>query len=222
MSLAEACELLQHIYGRFRGDGLIDPERTVSAEQRLETKLPLALIELYLRTGHVHELHAKHNRLIDLEHIDFADDHLVFYQENQAAVVWGIHRSQLSHLDPPVAQGQVVAHDPDRFEFYPEFSSVSEFLCSQGAWQAIQGGLPYCAVIEDNQSIATVEEHLRVRIPDITSAGLDGWLVTDGVVILAGSTLLGLATRSEPAFRAACDELPLPLDAWDYASLRDD
>ena len=199
-------------------------ERAIrAAEQRLGAPLPSALRTLHLRTGKVAALHATHNRLVALDDLGFVSDHLVIYEENQAAIVWGIARSVLAEDDPPVAQGQPRQRGTGA-RFKAEFRSVSEFAAAQGAWQAVQGGLPFVGVWQQPARGQRVDARSLTRAlgPSLlVTTGMRAWLVAGGVAVLAGRSYLGLATRKAAQFRAASARLGVELDAWDWATVQD-
>jgi hypothetical protein len=107
--------------------------------------------------------------------------------------------------------------------FHPEFSSISAFACAQGAWQAVQGGLPFVGAKQLPPPSATFTG-LRERLasPDFRSAGLDAWTDPDGVFVLAGDTYAALGARTAAGFDAASQRVGFPLDAWDYCTLGDE
>lgn len=229
-----AFRFLEVIYGPFGADDSVSASEVLAAEARLGVKLPAALVALYRRTGRATSLHESHNRLVTLEQVDFAGDHLVFYEENQDVVVWGIERSRLADDDPPVDQGQPTAA-PNVGTFYPEFASVSEFARAQGAWQAVQGGLPYVGALtspamrarsSEAQALAANAAPARafrdsLGEPALETAGMLAWLV-DGGVFVDARGYLGLATREASQFEAACVGLGIEVEDWDYATLTDE
>jgi hypothetical protein len=214
----EAIAWLEQIYGPFGPTDGFWEEELAFAEVRLGLKLPSALRTLYLRTGRSAPLHQVHNQLRPPERIAVESEHLVFYEENQSVVVWGIPRAQLERADPPVRQAPV--HHDRALEFFDEFTSVSEAARALGAWQAVQGGLPYVGVLDDAERAGTCAQ--RLGAPALTTVGLRAWLVPSGVATLADDSLLGLATRSAADFQSASAALGLDVQDWDYATLRDE
>lgn len=213
-----AITFLEHVFGPFGPGDHIERSAVREAEERLGVGFPRALADYYCRTGASRPLHFAHNQLVPLARVDFADDHLVFYEENQSVVVWGIHRARLAEIDPPVEQGQ--EHD-GAWRFYPELESVSQFACAQGAWQAVQGGLPFVGVL-DAPSVPDLIARAELGSPAVAAPDLRAWSVEQGVVTCAGAEHLGLATRDAEAFRRASQRLGLDIEAWDYATLRDE
>lgn len=222
MTIDDALRFLEAVFGPLGAEAAVPAVEMEAAEARLGFALPRALRTLYLRTGRAKSLHAAHNMLVPPEAIDLAGDHLVFYEENQAVVVWAIARARLSEADPPVDQGQC---SDDGWTFYPEFGSVSEFACSQGAWQAVQGGLPFVGVLQQPAEARRIDAAgmtAAFGAPSLVTEGMQAWLVDGGVAVDAGDGYLGLATRNAADFESASARLGLELDDWDYATLRDE
>jgi len=77
--------------------------RTVeSAETRLGFGIPEALRDYYLSVAK-HELNQVHNRLWLPENLAVAQGRLVFLEENQCVVYWGVRR-RTTAADPVVSQ----------------------------------------------------------------------------------------------------------------------
>ena len=67
------------------------PEKEIAAaEARLNIRLPGVLREFYLRAGAHKEVNRSHNRLIAPNELEMQNGKLVFYEENQRVVLWGI------------------------------------------------------------------------------------------------------------------------------------
>jgi hypothetical protein len=222
MTIDDSIRFLEAIFGAFDAEGGVPVGEIEAAEKRLGCALPRALRLLYSRTGRVKSLHTVHNTLVAIGEVDFASDHLIFYEENQAVVVWAIARSRLLEEDPPVDQGQLTDGD---WTFYSEFGSVSEFASAQGAWQAVQGGLPFVGQVQQPADARRVDSVAMTRAygpPSLVTEGMSAWLVDGGVAIDAGDGFIGLATRGAAEFLSASALLGLELVAWDHATLRDD
>jgi hypothetical protein len=115
----------------------------VAGEHRLGIQLPSALREYYLIAGRLDRLNRAHNRLYSPGEWFVDEAKLVFMEENQSVVFWGIPISECSGDDPPVLQGVNVADRP--IEWYPEHGSCSEFLRMMVHWQAVCGGMAFTA-----------------------------------------------------------------------------
>lgn len=107
-------------------------EKISQTEQRLGFKLPESLRKYYLVTGNLPEINKYHNRLLNLIELDVNDDgFLVFMEENQAVVYWGIKVRNITDSDPEI--WQIINEKP--FESYSEESPFSEFIIKMMDWQ---------------------------------------------------------------------------------------
>jgi hypothetical protein len=79
----------------------------VAGEHRLGIQMPNALREYYLVSGRLHRLNRAHNRLYSPDGWFVDVGKLVFMEENQSVVFWGIPISEGSGDDPPVLQGSM-------------------------------------------------------------------------------------------------------------------
>jgi hypothetical protein len=103
-------------------DGLGDE----SVEARLTERglrIPAALFDYYSVAGY-HWINTKQNRLRPIEELDWYVDWLVFMDDDQGLVSWGIHRQDLNIPDPVVWQG-ILGEEIDWFQ---EDLSLSKFL----------------------------------------------------------------------------------------------
>jgi hypothetical protein len=97
-----------------------------SVEARLAQRglqIPPALSEYYSLVGY-HWINKQQNRLRPIEELDWYEDWLVFMDDDQGIVSWGIHRQDLSSPDPEVWQG-VLGEEIDWFQ---ETLTLSKFL----------------------------------------------------------------------------------------------
>lgn len=132
------------------GDGVPEAE-IAAAEARLGLKLPALLREFYLVAGRREDINAVHNRLLSPESLEVDQDALVFYEENQGVVLWGIKVDDLSQADPQVFMAEYAS----TLEWEPEHDHLSEFLISMLFWQAVNGGMPYHGIgVASSEAIA--------------------------------------------------------------------
>ncbi len=143
----------------------------------------------------------------------------IFYEENQGVVAWGIARSRLSEPDPPVDQGQPPRGDAGRWEFFPEFRSVSVFVSAQAAWQAVQGGLPFVGAKHLLSRVGAIARALGA--PAFERAAMRAWLLEKGVVVETDGHV-SLATREAESFVDLSARLGMEIDEWDWATLQGD
>jgi hypothetical protein len=113
-----------------RDDG-ISSEQIEATEQKLSLRLPYALREYYRVAGNLDELNRCHNRLLRMEELEVEDGYLLFMEENQAVVLWGVKTAQLAKDDPEVWQG--INSTP--MEWYSEEMTVAEFLSKMFTWE---------------------------------------------------------------------------------------
>ena len=123
--------LLAKVYGRplRRSDGE-SVTRIQKAERRLGFRLPAAMRDFYLVAGRAPE-NLEHNRLAPPEHLDVEGRYLVFMEENQRVVDWGLRLSMIATADPNVWQR--VNNDPPKW--YSETMPFSIFILENLAWQ---------------------------------------------------------------------------------------
>jgi hypothetical protein len=92
--------------------------------------LPSALRDYLLLAGGARE-NREHNRLLPPEELAVEDGYLVFMEENQSVVDWGIPLTLARRADPEVWQ-RVNGDEP---EWYSEELRFSEFILKNLAWQ---------------------------------------------------------------------------------------
>ena len=120
-------------------------------EDRLNVRLPASLREYYLSLGKNKAVNDSFNRLTSLGEIGFSeDDHLVFYEEHQAVVLWGIEKQALSAADPAVYG----TYDSARREWFMDAATTEHFLLSMAWWNGALGGLRYTAYTDLEQDLA--------------------------------------------------------------------
>jgi hypothetical protein len=116
-----------------------ESEASISkGEARLGVKLPAVLREYYLLAGRFDQFNRAHNRLLRPEEWSVDGGKLVFLEENQCVVFWGVEAITSPIDDPPVYQGQNVRARPT--EWYLEHERCSEFLLVMLHLQAVWGG----------------------------------------------------------------------------------
>jgi hypothetical protein len=126
-----------------RGDS-VSRERLEVAEDRLGISLPAAMADFYLHCGAAPELQ-EHDRLRDPEALSIEDSYLVFMEENQRVVDWGVRLTDTTAADPEVWQRV----NGDRAEWYSEDVTFSVFIVKRLAFtrgaSLADGGLEHGA-----------------------------------------------------------------------------
>jgi hypothetical protein len=131
------------------------------AERRFGIKIPVSLNEYYLLSGREKRINQFHNRLLPPEKWFVDSSHLVFMEENQWVVYWGISAAQEPKTDAGVFQG-VNLRDKG-IEWHAEHDSCFTFLNVMAIWHASLGG----AVA--NTAVGYVQEGLARKTLD------EGW-----------------------------------------------
>jgi hypothetical protein len=111
-------------------DGL-KGSQVVSAERRLNLKLPLALREYYEVAGKL-SINTDHNKLYSPPDLLVREGKLLFMEENQAVVFWGMDLKELGQLDPEVFQ----AANVDELVWYSEERKFSDWIIKVLEWQS--------------------------------------------------------------------------------------
>lgn len=153
-------QLKVRLFGDPNHSANISAEEIGGAEARLGHKVPVILRQYYRIVGRDHLISAVYNRLLNPENLRIAGDVLVFAEENQCVVRWGIPVDRLSGPDPPVVQGQ----SDEATHWYPESEPLSGFLKRFLYWQAVNGGLPYGGVAEITTIEAGKIEQVALRV----------------------------------------------------------
>jgi hypothetical protein len=132
----------------FRAFGYPRPPRAaLSAEslaavaQRLRIRIPAALRDYYLIAGNERRFNTSHNRLLPPSQWTVDKGRLIFMEENQRVVLWGVSIRNPDSRDPPVSQG--INDEP--ISWHREHRSCSVFLAVMLHYQAVCGGLRHCA-----------------------------------------------------------------------------
>jgi hypothetical protein len=103
-------------------------------ERRLGLELPRSLRVYYLAAGAARDLNDVHNHLFALKELRRDDSYLVFMDENQSVVSWGV-RIDDRHDDPIVWQ----RNNTPPMRWYSERKRFTAFLRSMFNWYARAG-----------------------------------------------------------------------------------
>jgi hypothetical protein len=119
-----------------------EPEPSVAqAEARLGLRLPLVLRSYYRLAGRYDRFNRAHNRLRRPGEWSVDGGKLVFLEENQCVVVWGVEASRSPEDDPSVYQGTIIRGQPT--EWHLEHELCSEFLLVMLHLQAVYEGYAF-------------------------------------------------------------------------------
>lgn len=195
------------------------PEEDVrAAEARLGLRLPRLLRELYLRTGRRDDIHRCHNRLLRPEEIKTDDNALVFYEENQAVVLWAIERGAFGLGDPPV----VGADNKTVRDWEGDQERLSTFLLIMLLLQASLGGMRYGGVGGcDVRAAAPGDEWQRCHFGSYGSAFLrEGQILyVHSPSIQVGTSMVSGGGRTKAEFLALTQAFAVD---WNYSTLDDE
>lgn len=111
----------------------VDGIRENDLEEILTKKnlvLPQSLKDYYEIGGKL-DINKEHNILYDPTELEIIDGYLVFAEENQRVVIWGIPEPDLTSSDPIVYQGQ----EYQEIDWYSEEKTFSQFIIEMWKWQ---------------------------------------------------------------------------------------
>jgi hypothetical protein len=100
-----------------------------TCEKRLKLKLPTALRTYYELAGNL-PINKEHNIFYDPKDLTMREGKLVFMEENQAVVFWGMDIKTLNQPDPEVFQANETP-----VIWYSEELSCSDFIIKAWRWQ---------------------------------------------------------------------------------------
>jgi hypothetical protein len=140
-------KFVDHYRGIFRNFGYpltkktgVAPRVIEATEKRLGVRLPTALRDYYLVAGAERRFNTCFQRLLAPANLWLDHRRLVFMEENQSVVFWGVAASRTKQTDPTVFQG--INDEP--ISWYVENRKCSVFLSVILHYQAVSG-LPHCA-----------------------------------------------------------------------------
>jgi hypothetical protein len=196
--------LLADITGRAAQSHGYPPRAVEAAEARLGVGLPGPLRDYYLSVGR-HAINRAHNRLLPPDGITVSQGRLVFMEENQQVVFWGV-QTRSRAADPVVFK----TNDPEDGDWWLPEARCSQFLSAMMCWQAVGGGLPHggCTDPVDSTVARRALRGWRLvgRMFDLSAFVRDGRTVC--VVISEGEdALLHFAARSRRVFQSLGAEL---------------
>jgi hypothetical protein len=205
-------QLLTDITGRVGASDGYSLATVEKAERRLGVTLPQALRDYYLSVGR-HRFNRVHNRLLAPQAVRIARRHLVFMEENQWVVYWGV-LSKTPAANPTVFQTQDL---DDEDEDWNADARCSEFLTAMLCWQAVSGGLRYIGYSDRVDSEAWAQSLKQWPLAG-RAGGLSAFVHPGRVVCVESDTpsgLLHVGARSKAGFQAVADEIGVVIhEAW--------
>ncbi len=204
---------LQALFGKCRKPQGLSQKTIETVEKRLGIVLPRALREFYKTIGGERRLVCCYNRFREPGGLSIQNERLIFGEENQGVVVWGIERKLLRLPDPPVFQGS-----PDGHIWFREGVTLSDFFQRALCWQCVNGGMKYrFSGIATRQVIRNAFTSLsaignthvgdRYDLRALAKGGVTVCFVGRGKDSFAYS-----ASNSKRALIAACEFIGIPTD----------
>jgi hypothetical protein len=114
-----------------------------AAETRLGVRMPAALRDYYLVAGSERRFNRCHNRLLTPRDWGIDQHRLIFMEENQRVLWWGVSIRNPDSDDPPVSQG--INDEP--ITWAREHRHCSVFLAAILHYHAVSGGLPHSDMV---------------------------------------------------------------------------
>lgn len=137
-------EKIRHLYNIPQDENIGFAESEIAVmEKAMNITLPAKLREYYLTLGKHEALNNSYNRLLEPQGgVAFSDDgYLVFYEENQGVVNWGMKKDDLQQPDPAVYGGYT--DDKGNFNWYLELPATETSLLMLAVYNGVLGGLKY-------------------------------------------------------------------------------
>jgi hypothetical protein len=184
-----------------------ESEASISKGQvRLGVRLPAVLRDYYLLAGRFDRFNRAHNALLRPEEWTVDGGKLVFLEENQCVVFWGVEAVTSPSDDPLVYQGQKVRGRPTNR--YLEHERCSEFLLVMLHLQAVWGGYEFLGGTE--VASKALEKFLTGWTPvgsvnELLAFNRNGKVAC--VIKSMGSSQLYVGGRTEQDFKTIEDEL---------------
>ena len=142
-------------------------------EEQQQIHLPETLRTYYLSLGKHEAINYSHNRLLRPgPEIGFSQDgYLVFYEENQRVMYWGIKKEDLHNPNPPVYANY--SGDEWNPDWHLELPATDACLLMLAIYNGVLGGLKYNANYldpVDDTLVQHIEQNWQQQ-PDISHAG---------------------------------------------------
>ncbi len=132
----------------------ISEVQIAKAETKVGIRLPAAMRDYYLVAGRERVLNHAFNRLCLPSEWELHLGKLIFMEENQTVVVWGVTATTRPTHDPPVFQAPLVSGALD--QWHVEHNRCSTFLKFMIHLQAAYGGgMPFTASAQASDGLSS-------------------------------------------------------------------
>ena len=148
-------ETLKNLGRPLRRADRVPQSQLKRAEIRLKAKIPDALRIFFRTAGRATDFTQARDRFLLPDAWSVAGEYLVFAEENQAVVLYGVRIAQSHIADPPVFMSTNV----EPFRWYKVCASVSEFISVYMHWHGTDGGAMRCG----GEALATRGTAVRLR-----------------------------------------------------------
>lgn len=118
-------------------------------EKSLGVVAPKALLDYYVVAGREKRFNDAHNQLLSCQGWEVHQKRLLFMAENQGVVFWSVSLGNPENSDPAVWQ----AGNEEPYEWYLENRKCSTFIAVMLHYQAVLGGMKFCANAPINPSL---------------------------------------------------------------------
>lgn len=133
-------ELFAMFGRRLAAQDAVPPQAIDKAETGLQATVPDALRDFYLQAGNARDFIAVYDQFLAPSEWGVQDGRLIFVEENQDVVRYGVDCSADAPADPPVW----IATTGATLEWHPASDTCSGFIAAMLAWQAAFGeALPF-------------------------------------------------------------------------------
>jgi hypothetical protein len=199
---------LTDITGRAAQSHGYAPRTVEAAAARLGLGLPEPLRDYDLSVGR-HAINQAHNRLWPPDALEVSQGRLVFMEENECVVFWGVGIRSMA-ADPIV----FLTDDLEDGDWWARETRCSRFLSTMMCWQAVGGGLPHTGcteMIDATEARRALRGWPSVgRLNDLTAFVRDGRVVC--VLTDDDSAQLHVGARSRRDFLALSSELGVEVE----------
>jgi hypothetical protein len=125
-----------------------------AAERRLGFALPMLLRQFFLRVGKRRDLTRKYHRLLSPGELRVPAETLLFFEQSQQVVYWGIKVADVGVADPPVWQAN--SHTKKRLSWYPDHDHLSDFFITMLYRQFLEYGENSGAMLISKQTLSAI------------------------------------------------------------------
>ena len=163
---------IRHLYNVPENENFgFEESEIVALEKQLNIVLPATLRAYYVTLGRHEAINYSHNRLLRPGKIGFSpDEYLIFCEENQGVVYWGIKKDDLTNANPPVYGNY--SSDEQNPAWYLELPGTEACLLMLAVYNGVLGGLKYNGNYLESVS-SEVVDHIKENwqeLEDISTA----------------------------------------------------